>query len=119
MFAPYLRDLHDPYIDIRGEVAISRADLAGQQVQGDSGYAFHPSMDGVANLYNQNRIALISNTGNLRQPITRQQYLNRELTPRLFLNIFLHMMFNKRHGKQIAHQKYLLRTDGVDFLPIV
>jgi uncharacterized protein (DUF1501 family) len=78
LFAPYQSDLYSTYSAIRGEVAIPRADLAGQQVEDGSGYAFHNRAAGIAESYNDGNIALISNVGNLRQPLTRQQYLNRD-----------------------------------------
>ncbi len=76
MFAPYQSDLHQAYSNIRKTLAISRADLAGQQVEDGSGYAFHPKMKKIAEIYNQGKLALISNVGNLGQPLTQAQYLS-------------------------------------------
>jgi uncharacterized protein (DUF1501 family) len=77
MFVPYENQQYLNYQAIRGEgMAIPRADLAGQQVNDGSEYAFHNSMGGIASAYNNGNIALISNVGNLRQPLTREQYLS-------------------------------------------
>ncbi len=80
LFVPYQNqeDLYRTYAAIRGEVAIPQADLAGQQAEDGSGYAFHKKAAGIAASYNDGKIALISNVGNLRQPITRQQYMDRD-----------------------------------------
>lgn len=38
-------------------------------------YGFHPNLSDLRNLFNQNKLAVISNVGTLVQPITKEQYL--------------------------------------------
>lgn len=72
MFVPYENSSYQHYTGIRGNLAIPHQDL--HPVTGDQ-HAFHPSMPQIRDLYNQNKIALVSNVGNLFQPLTREQYL--------------------------------------------
>ena len=72
MFIPYENSNYQQYANIRGALAIPQNKLlpvAGNQ------HGFHPSMPQVRDLYDQKKIALISNIGNLIQPITRDEYL--------------------------------------------
>lgn len=74
MFIPYESAAHQNYQAIRKEMALPRANL--NPVNGGSNYAFHPNMGGaITDLYNQNKLALISNVGTLIQPLTRAEYL--------------------------------------------
>ncbi len=66
-----------------GGLAIARTALAGTQISDASGsYALHPStvdrtgpsQAGLRTLYNQGKLALISNIGTLIQPITKTDY---------------------------------------------
>ncbi len=66
-----------------GGLAIARTALAGTQISDTSGsYALHPStidrtgpsQPGLRSLYNQGKLALISNIGTLIQPITKAEY---------------------------------------------
>ncbi len=73
-----------PYDDTRyAEYAASRQNLALPKdgatpllpVTGDQ-YAFHPALAPLRDLYNANKLAVISNVGNLIVPTTRADYLN-------------------------------------------
>lgn len=64
---------YDYYSDIRQELAIPQGDL---HPINNGSYGFHPSMEAVRDLYDSNQIALLANTGNLIQPLNRQQYLD-------------------------------------------
>ncbi|HET9033491.1 MAG TPA: DUF1501 domain-containing protein [Dokdonella sp.] len=66
-----------------GGLAIARSALAGTQISDASGsYALHPStidrtgpsQSGLRSLYNQGKLALISNIGTLIQPISKTEY---------------------------------------------
>ncbi len=72
MFIPYESAGYQNYAGIRGSLAIPRNEL--HPVTGNQ-HAFHPSMAQVRDLYDQNKIALISNVGNLIEPITREEFL--------------------------------------------
>ncbi len=57
-------------------LAIPRADLlsvAPPAMNGDA-YGFHPGMTELHTLWNQNKLAVVTNVGTLIQPITRAQY---------------------------------------------
>ncbi len=72
MFIPYENTNYQQYAAIRGALAIPRNQLlpvAGNQ------HAFHPEMSKVRKLYNNNKVTLISNIGNLIEPLSREQYL--------------------------------------------
>ncbi len=72
MFVPYENTRYQQYAAIRGALAIPRNQLL--PVTGNQ-HGFHPSMAKVRDLYNNQKIALISNVGNLIEPLTREQYL--------------------------------------------
>ena len=90
---PYDQARHDIYAASRsgvynassnpGGLAIGRSALAGTQISDASGsYALHPStidrtgpnQSGLRSLYNQGKLALISNIGTLIQPISKTEY---------------------------------------------
>ncbi|NIM40917.1 MAG: DUF1501 domain-containing protein [Hydrogenophaga sp.] len=71
---------HAQYTAIRGGIAIPRADLAATALNptvplpDGKQYALHPSMTGLANLFNTGAAAVQLNVGPLVVPLTRQQY---------------------------------------------
>lgn len=71
MFVPHQTTKYNHYKDIRQALAIPQSDVLPVNA---SDYGFHPSMNETRNLYNQNKLALVSNIGNLFQPLTRTQY---------------------------------------------
>lgn len=75
MFVPHDPAQYQIYRDIRQGLAIPREQLL--PVNGID-YGFHPSMNGVRDLFNQNNLGLIANIGPLYQPLTREQYLDYE-----------------------------------------
>ncbi len=57
-------------------LAIPRANLlpiSPPAMNGDA-YGFHPSMTDLHTLWNQNKLAVVTNVGTLMQPLTREQY---------------------------------------------
>ncbi len=72
MFIPHESGAYQNYADIRQGLAIPHAGL--HAVNNSNQHAFHPSMADTAQLYNQNKLALISNVGALYQPLTQAQY---------------------------------------------
>ncbi len=72
MFVPYENTRYQQYAAIRGALAIPRNQLL--PVTGDQ-HSFHPGMAKVRDLYNNQKIALINNVGNLIEPLTREQFL--------------------------------------------
>ncbi|MBX3609474.1 MAG: DUF1501 domain-containing protein [Hydrogenophaga sp.] len=71
---------HGQYSTIRGGIAIARGDLTATALNpttplpGGVQYAFHPSMTGLAGLFNGGAAAVQLNVGPLVVPMTRQQY---------------------------------------------
>ncbi|MGE0498474.1 MAG: DUF1501 domain-containing protein [Ramlibacter sp.] len=86
---------HARYSAIRGGIALPRADLAatlltpGTPLPGARQYALHPSMSGLAGLFNSGKAAVQLNVGPLVVPLTRAQYQSGDrrsfpLPPKLF-----------------------------------
>ena len=80
---------HGQYAAIRGGIAIARNDLAATVLNPSVAlpdgkqYALHPSMTGLAGLFNGGAAAVQLNVGPLVVPLTRQQYnLNSSNFPR-------------------------------------
>jgi len=70
-------------------LAIPRANLlsvAPPSMNGDA-YGFHPSMTDLHTLWNQNKLAVVSNVGTLMQPLTRAQYQSGAARP---MQLFSH-----------------------------
>lgn len=91
MFIPNESSAHQVYADIRGPLAIPQGGL--HPVSNSSQHAFHPRMPEVAQLYNQNKLALISNVGALYQPLNRTQYQaydNGDTSIKVPLDLFSH-----------------------------
>ena len=72
LFIPYESQRYQQYAAIRGALAIPHNQLL--PVTGNQ-HGFHPSMPKVRDLYNNNKLALISNVGNLIEPLSREQFL--------------------------------------------
>jgi|JI8StandDraft_2_1071088.scaffolds.fasta_scaffold11955_2 uncharacterized protein (DUF1501 family) len=83
---------HGQYNTIRTSIALPRASLTATALNptvplpGGVQYALHPSMTGLAGLFNAGRAAVQLNVGPLVVPTTRQQYNARSvpLPPKLF-----------------------------------
>jgi uncharacterized protein (DUF1501 family) len=87
MFVPMQAGAYSDYQSLRQTVAIRSSDLLPvKPVNGVLSYGFHPAMPATRRLYNQDRIALISNVGNLVEPLNKQQYLDQSIVvpPALF-----------------------------------
>ena len=76
------------YANLRGILAIPQASILpiNDLVNDGRDYALHPSVPQLRNIYNQGKLALVSNVGSLAAPLTRSTYLNGtvELPPQLF-----------------------------------
>ena len=73
MFVPYEQTAYDNYASIRQNLAIPRAELL--PVTGNQ-QAFHPGMSNMRDLYDQGKLAVVSNLGTLFEPTTRADYQN-------------------------------------------
>lgn len=80
---------HALYSQIRGSIALPKASLSATELLPTTPlpdgrkYALHPSMGGLANLFNSGKAAVQLNVGPLVVPLTRDQYKssNRALYP--------------------------------------
>ncbi len=98
MFVPYESTRYQQYAAIRGALAIPRNQLL--PVTGNQ-HSFHPSMAKVRDLYNTQKIALISNVGNLIEPLTREQFLAFASGENVGVNVPQNL-FSHSHQTEIA-----------------
>ncbi len=79
---------HNQYQQIRGNLAVPVDQLLSIQTKSSqrSSYGLHPSLAPLHSLYNNGELALIANTGNLLEPVTRESILDGSalLPPQLF-----------------------------------
>lgn len=75
MLVPRDASAHASYANLRGDLTIPRNSLL--PLNGIN-HGFHPNMPRLQEYYNQGKLALISNVGNLVEPLTKQQYLDWE-----------------------------------------
>lgn len=75
MLVPTSQDEYSEYATVRSNLAIPRDQLLQLNILDGDGrdFGFHPALAGLANLFNQGRLSVISNVGTLIQPTTRQQ----------------------------------------------
>ena len=78
------------YSSIRGNLALSAADLTGTVYTktGSAPYAFHSNLSELASLFTNKELAVVANVGSLVQPTTRAQY-QAQATP-VPVNLFSH-----------------------------
>jgi uncharacterized protein (DUF1501 family) len=62
MIVPLDSPAYDAYTRGRGTLALAKDSLLGVQ-SGTAGYGFHPNLPGLRDLYNQNALAVVANTG--------------------------------------------------------
>lgn len=74
------------YSTARGALAIPQASLLPLTLSGGRDFGFHPNLPELQSLFNQGKLALVSNVGTLVAPITRAQYLSggAAVPPQLF-----------------------------------
>jgi len=73
MMVPYQQSAYDQYKTSRAGMALARNTLL--PLTGDQ-QAFHPSMPDLQNLYNTNKLSVVSNVGALIEPTNRTSYNN-------------------------------------------
>lgn len=72
MFVPTGDDAYAQYATSRGSLAVPKESLLTGSV--DTGIGFHPLLTDMHELYDDDRLAVFSNVGNLITPITRTQF---------------------------------------------
>ncbi len=88
MLVPRSNAEYNIYAASRQNLAIAQADLLPVNPATPDGaqYGLHPAMSGLQRLFDNSRVALISNMGPLIEPTSRDQYFNQSasLPPQLF-----------------------------------
>ena len=69
---------YEEYANSRGNLAVARDSLIGLN-GGSAPLGLHPSAESLRPLYDDGRLALIANIGNLIEPTSREQYENRSV----------------------------------------
>ncbi len=79
MLVPRNSEFYQEYSATRSNLALSQSELLPLNYTDANGKQFglHPSMNGVMDLFNNNKLAFISNIGTLIEPTTKEQYLNK------------------------------------------
>jgi uncharacterized protein (DUF1501 family) len=67
---------YNTYATNRGALALPQGSLLPISVPGEGNFGMHPSLPGIRGLWQQGKVALVCNVGNLIQPVTPQQVLN-------------------------------------------
>lgn len=68
---------YSQYATARGvDLAIAQASLLPVSPAGGGSYGFHPNLTQLRDLFNQNKLAVISNVGPLVEPLTKTTYQN-------------------------------------------
>jgi uncharacterized protein (DUF1501 family) len=70
---------YNEYAASRQNMAIAKGDLlpVSPMSYGASSYGFHPQLAELQGLFNNGKLAVMANVGNLVEPVNRQQYQNR------------------------------------------
>jgi uncharacterized protein (DUF1501 family) len=86
MVVPRSAAEYDAYAVSRRNLAIARDDLLPIAPVDGGDFGMHPSMAGLASLFESGRCAAVANVGPLIQPLTREQYVARSalIPPQLF-----------------------------------
>jgi uncharacterized protein (DUF1501 family) len=69
------------YQNIRQELAVPREQLLTLNTQNQNAYGFHPLLKKTQSLFNQGKLAVVSNIGNMLEPIDKQSYLDKTASP--------------------------------------
>lgn len=72
---PLDQSAYNTYAAGRGALALPQASLLPVTVPGAGSFGFHPSLPGLRDLWNQGKVALVCNVGNLLEPVTAPQVL--------------------------------------------
>ena len=108
-------DLYEEYKDIRGDIAIAKDQLLVIDVPASNPYkqpcqrfGLHPQMPFIKELYKQGDATILANIGALVEPVTKQEFENKEkeLPPNLFAHNFM------QKSAQTIHAQYGA-ADGV------
>lgn len=110
MFVPRNTDAYKGYAKARQHLAIPYDALHEVQPESystDEPFGFHPAMPELAQLFNDDKLAVVANVGTLAAPITQQQYLSQDAAiPR---HLFSH---NSQTDSWLSSDAYGLSNTG-------
>lgn len=87
---------YNTYATNRGALALPRESLLPITVPDEGNFGMHPSLTGIRSLFQQNKVALVCNVGNLIEPVTPQQVLsNPSLAPSGLFDHFQQQVFSQ------------------------
>lgn len=87
---------YNTYAMTRGGMALPQGSLLPISVPGEGNFGLHPSLTGIHSLWQQGKVALVCNVGNLIQPVTPQQVLsNPSLAPSGLFDHFQQQVFSQ------------------------
>jgi uncharacterized protein (DUF1501 family) len=78
---PMGESAYKSYQNIRQELAVPREQLLTLNTQNQNAYGFHPLLKKTQSLFNQGKLAVVSNIGNMLEPIDKQSYLDKTASP--------------------------------------
>ena len=85
MLIPYEQNRYNEYATTRSSVAIPRDEI---HALSNTDFGVHPTMGGIQNLFNNNKLSFIANIGTLIQPLAKDEvWQNEQLLP---LGLFSH-----------------------------
>jgi uncharacterized protein (DUF1501 family) len=94
--APHDQAAYNTYAMTRAAMALPRGSLLPISVPGEGNFGLHPSLTGIHSLWQQGKVALVCNVGNLIQPVTPQQVLNNpSLAPSGLFDHFQQQVFSQ------------------------
>ncbi len=76
MFVPGGTSTYQDYRETRGDLAIDESSLLEVSDANQGAFGFNSALPGLADLYAQNRLAVVANTGPLVRPTTKADYLS-------------------------------------------
>lgn len=74
---PMGESAYKSYQNIRQELAVPREQLLTLNTQNQNAYGFHPLLKNTQRLFNQGKLAVVSNIGNMLEPINKQSYFDK------------------------------------------
>lgn len=103
---------HNAYLQVRGDLALDRTDLLAISPANNGGrdWGLHPNLTGLQSLFNQNKVAVVSNVGSLAYPINQAQYNNGSVP--VPINLFSHLDQQIQWQTSVADQASLSGWSG-------
>lgn len=81
MFVPGSDAGYSEYLDSRGEIAIPESGLLDVNDAGQGAFGFNALLPAFKDLYDEDRLAVVSNVGTLIRPTTKSDYLAEQALP--------------------------------------